>query len=329
MKSALMCEITKPVESSRMKLTVVGSGQVGMAVAFALVSQKICSELALVDVIADKLKGEAMDLEHAQAFTGCKIKCSTDYEVTKNSRICIITAGTAQKPGESRLDMVVRNSNILKSIVPKLMEFNKDTILLIVSNPVDVLTYVAWKTSGLPTNRVFGSGTTLDSARFRLFISQRLDVAPSSVHGWIVGEHGDSSVPVWSSISVGGVRLMDINKDLGTDKDLENWDDIHKEVVQSAYDIIKLKGYTSWAIGLTVAQLVRAVLFNSRDIFPVSTHVKGCKHDLDKEVFMSLPCVLGENGIAGIVKETMTEEERSKLHKSASILYDVQRLLNI
>lgn len=156
-----------------------------------------------------------------------KIQASTDFSISAGSRLCIITAGVRQYVGESRLNLVKRNTDIFKEIIPKLVEHSPETILLIVSNPVDVLTYVAWKLSGLPINRVIGSGTNLDSSRFRFLISQRLGIAPTSCHGWVMGEHGDSSVPVWSSANVAGVRLRDLNPNIGTENDPEKWFDLH------------------------------------------------------------------------------------------------------
>lgn len=196
-----------------------------------------------------------------------------DFAVSAGSRLIVITAGVRQKEGESRLNLVQRNCDILKGIIPKLVEHSPDCILLMVSNPVDIMTYVAWKISGLPKNRVIGSGTNLDSSRFRFLMSQRLGVAPTSCHGWIIGEHGDSSVPVWSGVNVAGVRLAEINPSIGTADDDEKWGDLHHEVVNSAYEVIKLKGYTSWAIGLSVASLASALLRNTYNVHAVSTLV--------------------------------------------------------
>lgn len=197
-----------------------------------------------------------------------------DFSVSAGSRLIVITAGVRQKEGESRLDLVQRNTDILKGIIPKLVAQSPDCILLVVSNPVDILTYVAWKLSGLPKNRVIGSGTNLDSSRFRFLMSQKLGVAPTSCHGWIIGEHGDSSVPVWSGVNVAGVRLAEINPSIGTDADTEKWGDLHHQVVNSAYEVIRLKGYTSWAIGLSVASLASAILRNTYNVHAVSTLVK-------------------------------------------------------
>ncbi|XP_050688111.1 L-lactate dehydrogenase-like isoform X1 [Eriocheir sinensis] len=320
----LMEEVQPALTTSGGKVTVVGVGQVGMACAFSLLTQHICSELALVDVMPDKLRGEMMDLQHGLTFLrNVKIEASTDYSVSAGSRLCIVTAGARQREGESRLSLVQRNVDIFKGIIPNLIKHSPNCILLVVSNPVDILTYVAWKISGLPKNRVIGSGTNLDSSRFRFHLSQKLNVAPSSCHGWIVGEHGDSSVPVWSGVNIAGVRLRDLNPLVGTAEDPEKYNEMHKEVVNSAYEVIKLKGYTSWAIGTSCSVLSRSILTNQRSIFAVSTHVKGY-HSIDKDVFLSLPVVLGENGVTHVIKQTLTEAEINQLKTSADTLWDVQ-----
>lgn len=320
----LMEEIVPALDKSGGKVTVVGVGQVGMACAFSLLTQSICSELALVDVAADKLRGEMLDLQHGLTFLrNIKIDASTDFAVTAGSRVCIVTAGARQKEGESRLSLVQRNTDIFKGIIPNLVKYSPETILLIVSNPVDILTYVAQKLSGLPKNRVIGSGCNLDSARFRFHLSQRLNVAPNSAHGWIVGEHGDSSVPVWSGVNVAGVRLRDLNPDIGTPNDPDKYNELHMEVVNSAYEIIKLKGYTSWAIGLSVASLVSSIMKNQRRCYAISVNVQG-QHGIEEDVFLSLPSVLGENGVTHIIKQTLTAAEVDQLQKSAKTLWDVQ-----
>ncbi|XP_076761639.1 L-lactate dehydrogenase isoform X2 [Xylocopa sonorina] len=321
----LLNTVMEPVSTGRNKVTVVGVGQVGMACAFSILTNGVSSELVLVDVMADKLKGEMLDLQHGSAFLkNAKINASTDYAATANSSLCVVTAGARQREGETRLDLVQRNTDIFKGIIPQLVKYSPETILLIVSNPVDILTYVAWKLSGLPKNRVLGSGTNLDSARFRFLLSQKLNVAPTSCHGWIIGEHGDTSVPVWSGVNVAGVRLRDLNENVGTDKDTEHWGDLHKQVVDSAYEVIKLKGYTSWAIGLSVANLASAILRNSNQVHAVSTLVTGY-HGIDKDVFLSLPCTLGESGVNCIVQQKLTDDETGLLQKSANMMHDVQK----
>ncbi|XP_029051560.1 L-lactate dehydrogenase-like [Osmia bicornis bicornis] len=324
-KARLLSTVVQPITTGRNKITVVGVGQVGMACAFTLLTNNVSSEVALVDVMADKLKGEMLDLQHGSAFLkNAKINASTDYASTANSSLCIVTAGARQREGETRLDLVQRNTDIFKGIIPQLVKYSPNTILLIVSNPVDILTYVAWRLSGLPKNRVIGSGTNLDSARFRFLLSQKLNVAPTSCHGWIIGEHGDTSVPVWSGVNVAGVRLRDLNEKVGTEEDEEHWSDLHRQVVDSAYEVIKLKGYTSWAIGLSVANLASAMLRNSNQVHAVSTMIKGY-HGIDKEVFLSLPCTLGESGVTCVVQQKLTQDELGNLLSSANAMNDVQK----
>lgn len=319
----LLTKVAEEGHHASAKVTVVGTGQVGMAAAFAMMTQGVVSELALVDMVENKLKGEMMDLQHGQAFLRTvKVVASTDYAVSKGSKICVVTAGARQNEGESRLSLVQRNVEIFKRIIPNLVKHSPDTILVIVSNPVDVLTYVAWKLSGLPRNRVIGSGTMLDSSRFRFQISERLNIAPQSCHGYIIGEHGDSSVAVWSSVNVAGTRLRDISPNIGEASDPENWEQVHKDVINSAYEIIKLKGYTSWAIGIMVSTLCNAILKNQRLIYTLSTLVKGY-HGIEDDVFLSLPVVVGESGITSIFNQILSDDERQKVLASAKTLHEV------
>uniref|UniRef100_A0A8C4IJB2 L-lactate dehydrogenase n=2 Tax=Dicentrarchus labrax TaxID=13489 RepID=A0A8C4IJB2_DICLA len=314
-----------PPEPPRNKVTVVGVGQVGMACAVSILLRELVDELALVDVMEDKLKGEMMDLQHGSLFLKTpKIVADKDYSVTANSRIVVVTAGVRQQEGESRLNLVQRNVNIFKHIIPQIVRYSPECIIIVVSNPVDVLTYVTWKLSGLPKHRVIGSGTNLDSARFRFLMADKLGIHASSFNGWILGEHGDTSVPVWSGTNVAGVNLQTLNPDIGTDSDEENWKETHKMVVDSAYEVIKLKGYTNWAIGLSVADLTESLIRNMNRIHPVSTMVQGM-YGISDEVYLSLPCVLNNGGVASVVNMTLTEEEVAQLQASASTLWDIQR----
>ncbi|XP_047524327.1 L-lactate dehydrogenase isoform X1 [Pieris napi] len=327
-KMATILKLFQPLqpkqEDTGCKITVVGAGQVGMAAVFSMLTQGVSNNIALVDVMAEKLRGEMMDLQHGSAFmNNAKINASTDYAITAGSKICVVTAGVRQREGETRLDLVQRNTDILKVIIPKLLQYSPDTIFLIASNPVDILTYVTWKISGLPKHRVIGSGTNLDSARFRYLLSERLSIATTSCHGYIIGEHGDSSVPVWSGVNIAGVRLSDMNPDIGTDKDSESWKDIHDMVVKSAYEVIKLKGYTSWAIGLSLSQLCSAILTNANSVHAVTTYVKG-EHGIEQDVFLSLPCVLGSSGVSDVIRQRLTENEQTQFRKSAEMMAKVQ-----
>lgn len=327
--SELFTHIAEEDHHSSVKVTVVGTGQVGMASAFAMLTQGVISELALVDMVADKLKGEMLDLQHGQAFLRrVKVVASTDYSVTTGSKICVVTAGARQNPGETRLQLVQKNVAIFKHIIPNLIKYSPNCILIIVSNPVDILTYVAWKISGLPRNQVIGSGTMLDSSRFRFLLSQRVGIAPSSCHGYIIGEHGDSSVAVWSSVNIAGTRLKDILPHIGESDDPENWEQIHKDVVNSAYEIIKLKGYTSWAIGVMISTLCNSILKNQKVIYSLSTLAKGY-HGIEEEVFLSLPCVVGEKGIAAVFDQKLLPSEMERVKSSAKTLHDIIKGITI
>ncbi|XP_064144427.1 L-lactate dehydrogenase C chain isoform X2 [Loxodonta africana] len=280
------------------KVTIVGIGAVGMACAISILLKDLADELALVD--------------------------GKDFSMSANSKLVIVTAGARQQEGESRLALVQRNVNIMKTVIPAIIRHSPDCMILIVSNPVDILTYVVWKLSGLPVNRVIGSGCNLDSARFRYLVGEKLGVHPTSCHGWIIGEHGDSSVPLWSGVNVAGVPLKNLNPNLGTDSDKEQWKNVHRQVVDSAYEIIKLKGYTSWAIGLSVTDLAGSILKNLRRVHPVSTMVKGL-YGIKEEIFLSIPCVLGQSGVSDVVKVKLNPEEEALFKKSANTLWEIQK----
>ncbi|XP_016456791.1 L-lactate dehydrogenase B-like [Nicotiana tabacum] len=312
------------------KISVIGVGNVGMAIAQTILTQDLADELALVDAKSDKLRGEMLDLQHAAAFLPrTKIDASIDYSVTAGSDLCIVTAGARQNPGESRLNLLQRNVALFKSIVPPLVKYSPETILLIVSNPVDVLTYVAWKLSGFPANRVIGSGTNLDSSRFRFLIADHLDVNAQDVQAYIVGEHGDSSVALWSGISVGGVPVLSFLERQQIALEKETLEKIHKEVVQCAYEVIGLKGYTSWAIGYSVANLARTILRDQRRIHPVSVLAKGFYGIDGGDVFLSLPAQLGRSGVLGVTNVHLTDEETQQLKNSAKTILEVQCQLGI
>ncbi|KRX57836.1 L-lactate dehydrogenase [Trichinella sp. T9] len=333
----IMKEISPAMPTPHAKITFVGVGQVGMACAFSILVQHVASEICLIDIAEDKLMGEMMDLQHGLPFVKhCTIKASTvsatysrgDYAVTAGSKICVISAGARQREGESRLSLVHRNVEIFKGMIPKLVKYSPNTILLVISNPVDLLTYVTWKISGLPRERVIGSGTNLDSARLRFLMSERFNIAPSSCHGFIIGEHGDSSVAVWSGVNIAGIPLKQLNPKIGDDDDPEEWKMLHKKVIESAYDIIKYKGYTSWAIGLSVANICNSIMRNLRQVFALSVNVQGI-HGIDFETYLSLPCVLGEGGITHIIRQKLSESELAQLHKSGETLLKIQKELNL
>ncbi|XP_074076547.1 L-lactate dehydrogenase A chain-like isoform X2 [Macrotis lagotis] len=326
-KDQLILNVLKEDQVPHNKITVVGVGTIGMACAISILMKDLADELALVDVIEDNLKGEMMDLQHVSLFLKTpKIASGKNYSVTANSKLVVVTAGARQQEGESCLNLVQQNVNIFKFIIPNIFKYSPNCKLLIVSKAVDILTYVAWKLSSFPKNRVIGSGCNLDSAHFHYLMGERLGIHSSSCHGWVLGEHGDSSVPVWSGVNVAGVSLKNLYPALGTDSDSENWKQVHKQVVDSAYEVIKLKGYTSWAIGLSVADVADSIMKNLRRVHPISTMIKGL-YGINDDVFLSVPCVLGQNGISDVVMANLTLEEEAHLKKSAEALLGIQKEL--
>lgn len=233
----------------------------------------------------------------------------------------IITAGAAQKLGESRLNLLERNVGIMKNIIPKVLTFSPHAALCIVANPVDIMTAVAAKVAGpsIPPGRIFGSGTCLDSSRLRSLLSKKLDLDASAVSGFVIGEHGDSSVPVWSSVRVGGVPLVQNGQE-----PTPVHDSMHKEVVDSAYDVIQKKGYTNWAVGLTGSYIARAVVDDTRQIMPVSTCIRGL-YGIEEDIFTSMPCVVGSTGVRRVVELPLTETEETKLRNSTATLWKMQK----
>ncbi|CAL5198009.1 unnamed protein product [Lathyrus oleraceus] len=313
------------------KISVIGAGNVGMAIAQTILTQDLTDELVIVDNKPDKLRGEMLDLQHAAAFLPrVKINSSVEYSVTAGSDLCIVTAGARQIAGESRLNLLQRNLALFKGIIPLLARYSPETILMIVSNPVDVLTYIAWKLSGFPSNRIIGSGTNLDSSRFRFLIADHLQVNAQDVQACIVGEHGDSSVALWSSISVGGVPVLSFLEKQQIAYEKETLENIHKKVIDSAYEVISLKGYTSWAIGYSVASLARSIIRDQRKIHPVSVLATGFYGiGDDVEVFLSLPAQLGRGGVLGVTNVHMNQEEEQRLRDSAKTILEVQTQLGI
>nr|XP_043638883.1 L-lactate dehydrogenase A [Erigeron canadensis] len=316
--------------SRNTKISVIGVGNVGMAIAQTILTQGLADEISLVDVNADKLRGEMLDLQHAAAFLPrTKISASVDYSSTLGSDLVIVTAGARQIPGESRLNLLQRNLDLFRKMIPPLAAGSPDSIILVVSNPVDVLTYVAWKLSGFPSNRVIGSGTNLDSSRFRFLIADHLDLNAQDVQAYIVGEHGDSSVALWSSISVGGVPILSFLERQQIAYEKKTLEKIHKEVVDGAYEVIGLKGYTSWAIGYSVASLARSILRDQRSIHPVSVLAKGFYGIDDGEPFLSLPAQLGRSGVLGVTNIHLTDDEVKRLRESAKTILELQSQLGV
>ncbi|MCF2970562.1 L-lactate dehydrogenase [Synechococcus sp. Nb3U1] len=300
-----------------LKGSIIGAGQVGMACAYSMVIQNTLDELVISDIARNKAEGEVMDLVHGIPFVEPTRVRAGELADCAGSDVVILTAGAKQRPEETRLDLVQRNVEIFKSLIPAVMEHCPDAILLVVSNPVDIMTYVSWKLSGLPTGQVIGSGTVLDTARFRYLLAERLGVDPRSLHAYIIGEHGDSEVAVWSKVNVAGTPIGDLSPEW----DPAHLGDIFEQVRNAAYEIIRRKGATSYAIGLGVTQIVQALLRDQHRVLTVSSLTQG-EYGLS-DVCLSLPNIIGRRGVERTLAMSLTETERKQLHHSAHILRQI------
>jgi len=306
------------VSEPRVKIAIVGVGNVGATFAYALLGSGLASQIVLIDANQARAEGEAMDLNHAVPLThSTSIRAGT-YADCVGAAIVVITAGTAQKPGEPRLDLVKRNYAIFQSIIPQIVQANPDGILLIAANPLDVLSYAAMKLSGFPANRVIGSGTILDTARFRYLLSQHAGVDPRSVHAYIIGEHGDSEVPVWSLANIAGMNLTEYCKMNCESYDESAYKKIFENTRDAAYHIIERKGATIYGIGMGLVRICEAILRGQHTVLSVSTLINDYYGIND--VYLSLPCVIGHDGVKKFMRLPLDEKEVAGLQKSAAIL---------
>jgi L-lactate dehydrogenase len=306
------------------KIAIVGgAGAVGSSAAYALMISGLASEIVLVDVNERRVEGEAMDLMHGAPFVRPVTVRHGGYAECAGAQIVVITAGAAQKPGETRLELVKKNTDILREMMPQIASAASNAILLIVSNPVDVLTYAALQFSGLPPGRVVGSGTVLDTARFRALIGQRLEVDPRSVHGYVIGEHGDSEVVVWSRATVAGLPIAEFCAQRNRPCPDQMQDEVAEQVRRAAYEIIDRKGATYYAIGLGIRHVVEAILRDQNTILTVSTLMDG-QFGLSG-VCLSLPCIVDHGGVEDILMPKLSEEELGALQHSAQVLKDTIR----
>jgi len=309
------------------KIAIVGAGNVGATFAYALLGSGLASQIVLIDANKERAEGEAMDLNHAVPLTHSTAIRAGDLADCAGAAITVITAGSAQKPGETRLDLVKRNYAIFQSIIPQIVKANPDGMLLIASNPLDILSYAAMKLSGLPSSRVIGSGTILDTARFRYMLSQHAGVDPRSVHAYIIGEHGDSEVPVWSLANIAGMSLTDYCKINCESFEPQVYDKIFENTRDAAYHIIERKGATFYGIGMGLVRIVEAILRGQNTVLSVSTLI----HDyygID-DVYLSLPCVIGREGVQKFMRLPLNEKEIEGLQHSAGILKDTLRSIGL
>lgn len=303
------------------KAAMIGCGFVGAAAAFSLMQSGLFSEMVLIDADKDRAEGEAMDISHGLPFARPMKIYAGDYDDIVDASIIIITAGAAQKPEETRLDLVNKNVKIFHSIIPEISKRNCRGILLVVSNPVDILTHVAWKLSGFPSGRVIGSGTVLDTARLKYMLGEHLSLDSRSIHAFIVGEHGDSELAVWSSANVSGVPLNKMCEMRGHFQHEENAEQIYEDVKNCAYEVIAKKKATYFGVAMAVRRICEAIVRNERSILPVSNLMRG-DYGLD-DVYLSMPAIVGADGVERLIPISLDKEETQKLKESADTLKSV------
>lgn len=298
------------------KIVLIGDGAVGSTFAYTLLVRGLVNELAIIDVNRDKVEGDVMDLNHGLMLAHpMKIKVG-DYSDCAGADIIVITAGSAQRPGETRINLMQRNVKIFESIIGEITKYTKDAILLVATNPVDILTKITLKLSGFPKNRVLGSGTLLDSSRFRYLVGEYLGVDPRSVHGMIVGEHGDTELPLWSTTSLPGFNLVDVPQNSRWYISEEKKKEIYEETKNAAYKIIEKKGATFYAIALALTRICEAILKDQHSVLQVSAYLENY-HGIS-DVCVGVPCVVGKNGIIEVVPTAMTAEEEKLFQDSAN-----------
>ena len=311
---------------NKQKCAIIGCGFVGATIAFALTQKSLFSELVLIDSNHAKAEGEAMDLSHGLPFAHPMKVYAGDYKDIADCYLIIITAGTAQRPNETRLDMVHKNVEIFKSIIPNITKYNNSAILLVVSNPVDILTYCTIKLSGFPAGRVLGSGTVLDTARLKYHLGQQLCVDSRSIHAFIIGEHGDSELAVWSSANVSGIDLEDFHGLCSSCREV-SFNQTYENVRDSAYEVIERKGATYYGIAMAVTKIVLAIIRDEHSVLPVSGYVDG--HYGLSDLCIGVPSIVGSNGIEKVLDIQLNEEENERLINSVKTLKKVISELDI
>lgn len=307
------------MKDEKQKVVLIGTGFVGMSFAYALLNQNICNELVLIDINEKKAHGEAMDLNHGLAFSGANMKIySGKYDDCKDADIVVICAGVSQSPGETRPDLLARNSAVFKSIVEPVVASGFSGIFVIATNPVDVMTHVVKTLSGFPEHRVIGSGTTLDTARLRFLLGEYFSIDPKNVHAYVIGEHGDSEFVPWSQALIGTKPVADIVSKYGDRFKQDEMDEISDKVKNAAYEIIEAKTSTYYGIGMSLVRIVKAILKDENSILTVSAYLDGEYGEND--VYAGVPVVLGRQGVRGHLNITLTEEEQNKFHNSCELL---------
>ncbi|SIS58892.1 L-lactate dehydrogenase [Salimicrobium flavidum] len=303
------------------RVVLIGAGAVGSSYAFAMLNQSVAEELVIIDLNEDKATGDAMDLNHGKVFAPNPTKTwAGTYQDCKDAEIVCISAGANQQPGETRLDLVKKNLTIFKKIVSEVMASGFNGIFIVATNPVDILTYATWKFSGLPKERVIGSGTILDSSRFRYLLGEYFDVTPSNIHANIIGEHGDSELPVWSHATVGGVPILEL-VERHEEYKVEDLEEIFINVRDAAYHIIEKKGATYYGIAMGLTRMTKAILNNENVILTVSAYLNG--EYGTKDVYIGVPAIVNRDGVRNIVEVSLNEKEQQLFDHSASVLKNI------
>ena len=303
------------------KVALIGTGFVGMSMAYSMLNRGGISELVLIDIDKEKTEGEEMDLSHGLPFAPQKMVIKAgDYDDCKDAEVVVITAGAAQKPGQTRLELAEVNTKIIKSITKSIMASGFNGIIIVATNPVDLMTYVVAKVSRLPKNQIIGSGTVLDTARLRYLIADYLNISSKNVHAYIMGEHGDSSFVPWEHAYVGCKKIYNVMQD--NSHPMDDLDKIHKDVVNAAYEIINKKKATYYGIGMALNKIVRAVLDNENCILTVSTYLQN-KYGQD-DIYIGVPAIINSKGVREIVDLDLNEEEQSKLNESCKLIKEMR-----
>ena len=309
------------------KIVIVGAGFVGTSFAFSLLIRGLVSQIVIIDINKDRAQGEAMDLNHGLPFAYPTKIWAGDYPDCKDADIVVIAVDKGQKIEQSRLELAEGNYQVLKQIVPNVARYNKDCILLVVTNPLDVMTYAAFKLSGFPKNHVIGSGTVLDTARLRYLLGEYLQVDPRNVHAYIIGEHGDSEVPVWSLANVAGIRLKEYCPLCNVPYNSDDFNELFLKVRNAGYEIMKLKGRTFYAVALGMTKIVESILRNENAILTVSCFLEDY-HGVS-DICLSVPVVLNRDGIKEVIKLPLEQKEIADFQKSAAIIKNVASSLGL
>lgn len=309
-------------------MVIIGAGFVGSTFAYSLMINGLVAEIVMIDVNRERLEGEVMDLNHGISFVRPVAVRAGSYEDCADADIIVITAGANQKPGESRIDLLSRNTEIFRGIIDRIKAVHSQAILLIATNPVDIMTYVTYKLSGFPAHRVIGSGTVLDTARFRYLLSEHCHIDPTNVHAYIIGEHGDTEVPVWSLANIAGIRFTDYCPVCGRNCETPlPKEELFNEVKNAAYRIIKGKGATYYAIGLALVEIVESILRDEYSVMTVSTLLDG-EYGL-RDICLSLPCIINRKGLEKKIRLSLAPEEEAGLRRSGETLLEIERRLKL